>query len=71
MFLIQARDRDHQRTFGALAWDDDFAVFATFQDRVEAVETQAALVPLFAMAANAGRLEDGLNVFCISDPLLF
>jgi hypothetical protein len=71
VLLIQSRHRNHEGALRALARDDDFAVLAAFENGIQAVQAQAALLPLISVAAEARGLKDGANVLGIGEALLF
>src|SRR5206468_2777470 len=62
-FVVDLRGSNHQRTFFALAGNDDLAVLAAFERGFETVEPQAAFGPFFAVASKARSFEHGANVF--------
>jgi hypothetical protein len=51
----------------AFAGGDDFAVLSTFEEGVEAVETQLAFLLFFAVAAEAGGFENGPDIFGVGE----
>jgi len=59
---VDTCDGDHNAALGAVASNENFAIFAALQDAFEGVEAEAALGTLFAMATAAGGVEQRLDV---------
>ena len=58
-FLVQSGNEMNQRTLGAVAGNDGFAHFATFEGQFGDVDTVAALLLIGAMALHAVLLKEG------------
>src|SRR5204862_5657372 len=70
-FFVQTRHGDHQRTVFAFAWDNDPALCAPFEHRIEAVQAQRRLRPVTGVAPEARGLEDGPDVLNVGDARCF
>jgi hypothetical protein len=71
IFRIDLGYSDHQGAFVTFASDHDFAVFTAFERSFKAVETQAALLALLAMATEAGGFKEWFDVLRIGHTFLF
>lgn len=69
-FGIDAGDGSDEGALGAIADDQNRAVFAALQYIFKGVETEIAFVALRAMAASAGRFKQRLDIGGKSDALL-
>ncbi len=54
----------------ALAGNQDLAIFSPLFKLVESVQSKAAFLLLFAMAAEASRLQNGSNIFGVGEAFL-
>lgn len=67
VFGVQLGGGDHQDALGALARNQHFAFFASFEDPFEAVKTQAGFGFFSTMAVDAGVFKHRTDVLFVSN----
>jgi hypothetical protein len=63
------RNCGDEQAFEAVCGHDDFDIFAAFEGCFKTVQAQSALLPLFTVAANAGRFKELAEVGGVGDAL--
>jgi hypothetical protein len=62
---IELRDRDHEQAFLALAGSQHLSIFAALQHAIEGVEAEAGFRSFRPVTADAGSLENGVDVLFV------